>query len=53
LNSKGRISHRQAIEKAEKEFDIYRSREMKHLESDFDRAIKKLTKQANKDETEK
>jgi hypothetical protein len=43
LNSKGRISHRQAIEKAEKEFDIYRSREMKHLESDFDRTVKQLT----------
>ena len=31
-----------AIEKAEKEFAIYRKREMDLLESDFDREIKKL-----------
>ena len=30
------------VEKAEKEFEIYRAREMKALESDFDRAIKAL-----------
>ena len=39
---KGRISHKQAIEKAEKEFAIYRKREMDILESDFDKEIKKL-----------
>ena len=44
LSGKGTISHKQAIEKAEKEFDIYRAREMKQLESDFDKAIKELTK---------
>jgi len=32
-----------AIEKAEKEFEAYRQREMKQLESDFDKAIKRLT----------
>ena len=42
LAGKGRISHRQAVEKAEKEFEIYRTREMRQLESDFDRAIKAL-----------
>lgn len=42
LQGKGTISHQQAIEKAEKEFEIYRTKEMKQLESDFDRAIKKL-----------
>lgn len=42
LIGKGCISHRQAIEKAEKEFDIYRKREMDLLESDFDKEIKKL-----------
>ena len=42
LKGKGRISHQQAIEKAEQEFEIYRAREMKQLESDFDRAVKKL-----------
>lgn len=39
---KGKISHKQAIEKAEKEFEIYRKREMDMLESDFDREMKKL-----------
>ena len=43
LNDKGTISHKQAIEKAKKEFEIYRQREMQQLESDFDRAIKQLT----------
>ena len=42
LIGKGSISHKQAIEKAEKEFAIYRKREMNLLESDFDREIKKL-----------
>ena len=42
LIGKGNISHKQAVEKAEKEFEIYRKREMKLLESDFDREIKKL-----------
>jgi hypothetical protein len=44
LHDAGRISHKQAIEKAEKEFEIYRDREMKQLESDFDRAVKELAK---------
>ena len=38
----GTVSHKEAIEKAEKEFDIYRHREMNLFESDFDRAIKIL-----------
>ena len=42
LIGKGNISHKQAIEKAEKEFSIYRKREMDLLESDFDKEIKKL-----------
>ena len=42
LIDKGRISHKQAIEKAEKEFAIYRNREMDLLESDFDKEIKRL-----------
>ena len=42
LIDKGRISHKQAIEKAEKEFAIYRKREMDLLESDFDKEIKRL-----------
>ena len=42
LIGKGNISHKQAIEKAEKEFAIYRKREMDMLERDFDKEIKKL-----------
>lgn len=42
LAGKGTVSHKVAIEKAEKEFDIYRHREMNLFESDFDRAIKIL-----------
>ena len=42
LEGHGTISHKQAIEKAEKEFEAYRAREMRELESDFDRAIKQL-----------
>lgn len=42
LEGKGSISHKQAIEKAEHEFEIYRQREMNMLESDFDKEIKKL-----------
>ena len=44
LSDKGSISHKQAIEKAEKEFIAYRQKEMQQLESDFDRAIKKIVK---------
>jgi len=44
LTGKGKISQKQAVEKAEKEFEIYRAREMKQLESDFDRAVKRLSK---------
>ncbi|MBQ2969412.1 MAG: virulence RhuM family protein [Bacteroidaceae bacterium] len=42
LIGKGSVSHKEAIEKAEKEFEIYRKREMQLLESDFDREVKKL-----------
>lgn len=42
LEGNGRISHQKAIEKAEREFQIYRNREMKQLESDFDKMIKML-----------
>jgi len=45
LDGKGAISHKQAMEKAEREFDIYRKREMQQLESDFDNMMKNLPKQ--------
>lgn len=48
LEGKGKISHQEAIEKAEKEFEIYRDREMQQLESDFDKMVKML-KEKNKD----
>ena len=49
LSGKGKVSHKQAIEKAEKEFEIYRAKEMRQMESDFDRAVKQLI---NKEEQE-
>lgn len=52
LEGKGSISHKQAIEKAEKEFEIYRAREMKQLESDFDKAVKLITQNNNKNKTD-
>ncbi len=42
LEGNGKISHKKAIEKAEKEFQIYRDKEMKMLKSDFDLMIKEL-----------
>ena len=44
LEGRGTVSHKQAIEKAEHEFDIYRKREMDNLESDFDKMMKNLPK---------
>ena len=49
LEGKGIISHKQAIEKAEKEFEIYREREMRQLESDFDKAVKMLTQNSSEE----
>ena len=42
LEGNGAVSHQEAIEKAEHEFEIYREREMRLLESDFDKAVKRL-----------
>lgn len=44
LEGKGSISHKEAMEKAEREFNIYRQREMQQLESDFDKMMKQLPK---------
>ena len=49
LEGNGKISHEEAIVKAEKEFKIYREREMKELQSDFDMLMKSLP---NKKESE-
>lgn len=42
LEGNGKISHDEAIKKAEKEFNIYREREMRELQSDFDLMMKSL-----------
>ena len=42
LEGNGKISHEETIKKAEKEFQIYREREMKELQSDFDMLMKSL-----------
>ena len=51
LEGNGKISHEEAIKKAEKEFEIYREREMKELQSDFDLMYKTL-KDKNDDKKE-
>ena len=40
LTGKGKVSHDEAMEKAEREFAIYRQREMRQLKSDFDKAVR-------------
>ncbi len=47
LEGNGTISHEEAIEKAEREFDLYRKREMEILESDFDKMLKLLSNESN------
>ena len=47
LEGKGSVSHQKAIEKAEREFNIYRQREIAQLESDFDKMVKRLPKRGN------
>ena len=42
LAGTGSVSHRQAVEKAEHEFERYRAKEMRELESDFDRMLKEI-----------
>ena len=51
LIGNGKISREKAIKKAEEEFEIYREREMKQLESDFDKAIKQLSLNLDKKDT--
>lgn len=49
LEGNGTVSNQEAIEKAEREFEIYREREMRQLESDFDKAVKRLRNNKDKD----
>ena len=45
LQNKGKISHAKAKEKAESEYDIFNKTQK--IESDFDRELKKLTKEVS------
>ena len=47
LDGSGLVSHEKAEEKAEKEFEEYRKKEMKELVSDFDKEIKRLKEEKN------
>ena len=42
LIGKGQVTHEEALAKAEQEFNAYRARELRQLESDFDKAMKKF-----------
>ena len=48
LEGNGKVSHKNAIEKAEREFSIYRQREMAQLQSDFDKMVKQLPNKEKK-----
>ncbi len=50
LNNAGKISHKQAIEKAKQEYEKYRKEESKKYISDFDREMKKLENKINRKE---
>jgi hypothetical protein len=45
LEDKGYVSHEQTIEKAKKEFYIYRTCELKQLKNKFDHAMNQLEKE--------
>ena len=46
LKNAGTVTHKKAIEKATRQFEEYRRKEMLQYESDFDRAVKELTERA-------
>ena len=53
LNHAGKISHQIAIELAEKEYEKFSVVHDKNFESDFDRAVKKLTTKKNEKKNKK
>lgn len=53
LNHAGKISHQMAIELAEKEYEKFSVVHDKNFESDFDRAVKKLTTKKNEKKNKK
>ena len=44
LEGKGLISHEQAVQKAEKEYDLFRQKELANLKSDFDLFLQDVSK---------
>lgn len=48
LQGKGKVSHKQAINKANQEYDKYRKKELANYESDFDRSVKELEDEVKK-----
>jgi hypothetical protein len=46
LNDKGKISHHQAVEKAEEEYDEFNKTQK--ILSDFDKEVKKMIEKTNK-----
>lgn len=46
------VFHQEAIKKAEREFKIYRNREMRQLEREFDKAVKLLRNKKDDDNKE-
>lgn len=48
LNSKGKISHGEAVKKADTEYNKFRKKQFREYKSDFDHAIEELTKEVKK-----
>lgn len=48
LQNAGTRTHKQAVDKAKKQYELYRQNELKKLESDFDKATKQLRKGSEK-----
>lgn len=48
LHGKGKVSHKQAMTKANQEYDKYRKKELVNYESDFDRSVKDLEDEVKK-----
>lgn len=48
LTDKGKISHEQAVKKADTEYDKYRQKEFSTYKSDFDHVIEELTEKTNR-----
>jgi len=47
LEDDGKVSHEQAIKKAEKEYDLYRQKQLENLKSDFDLFMEDVKKLEN------